>query len=155
MKKLDYEEKYGLLTACKKYGGENYLTEVWAWILQNNRLLLVSFIKEIFDISLDHDPIIVETQKYIFTESSAGFIDLVITTSEYCFIFEHKINHSYGEDQILKYIDSAQKRGFSVDKIMSATISGYFIDHSETVKNSNMVIANYLWHELFKFIDKK
>ncbi len=155
MKQLNIEEQYALLIAGEKYAGENYLTETWAWILRNNKSLLNSFLKEVFEVDVTGEQLEVTTQKYISSGSGKGFIDLTITTLNYCFIFEHKINHSFGEDQILKYIEWAKKKGYSSEKIMAATVSGYFIDHDETVGDSNLILVNYLWHDLYKFIDEK
>lgn len=155
MKKLNFQEKFGLLTACEKFGGENYLTETWAWILNNNQILLSSYIQELFDIQIMDKSFNIITQKHARTGLKTGYIDLLVTTSEYCFIYEHKIDHSFEENQILKYIEWAKSKGYPSEKIMSATISGYFINHEETVKDSKNIIVNYLWHEVFKFIDKK
>ncbi|MBY0552939.1 PD-(D/E)XK nuclease family protein [bacterium] len=155
MKTLNFEDKFGLLAACEKFGGENYLTETWAWILKNNQILLTSYIRELFDVQITDRSFNILTQKYARTDSNTGYIDLVITTSEYCFIYEHKINHSFEEAQILKYIEWAKSKGYPTEKIMSATVSGYFINHEETVKDSKNIIVNYLWHEIFKFLDKK
>ena len=152
MKNRLFNNKYGLLAAGEKYGGENYLTEVWAWILQNDQIFLTAYIKELFDVSLPGEKFEVKTQKHTKTDLAQGFIDLVVTTTSFCFIFEHKIYHTFGEDQILKYIKWAKDSGYSQDKILSATVSGYSIDHSSTAKDSSMIIVNYLWHDVYKFI---
>lgn len=87
---------------------EDYLTQLFAWILENIDEARVEYLNYLigeklklgFQISKE-DRVFIETQRAIPT----GRIDLLITCPQIILVCEHKVNSNLSENQIAKYMD--------------------------------------------------
>ena len=98
-----------LLSAVRKYpvcGNdplENFITEAWAWTLSHYPNFSTDFLNWFFNVN---DPE-VEWRTQLFYN---GYVDLIGISDTNIFIFEHKVDAPFQQDQLERYLSEANKR---------------------------------------------
>ena len=123
----------GLFSALRSYAPlpgrdarEDYLTELFAWLLRNVPSLCNAYTAYLFkqlainDLIINDKPFI-KTQVSIRLDNSSdyqiGRIDMVIVVNNmYCFVCEHKVLSSLSDNQIDKYMSNTE----SLKQVLSA-----------------------------------
>lgn len=145
---------------------ENFFTEMVAGLLDKDRSLLSSWLKEFLNISNKYSQIRVETQvgigkldKY----TSGSRLDILITLSDkerddYVLI-ESKIGSKEGHYQLSKYADHLIEKYPEESKKYLVFISkNYELKDPEkviTTSNQNVFFKQFLWHDFYNFLNRQ
>ncbi len=128
---------------------EDYLTQLFAWILSNIEGLsqeyckyLINFINEQKFILNENDSIKITTQEIV----DSGIIDLLIRINDdYGFICEHKVNALLSDGQIIKYNNSSKLLGTGHFYTVLITLTK--LQHTQ---NSDISI---LWSDIYEWLE--
>ena len=137
----------------KRNAREDYLTQLFAWILEEFSDVKKEYVKFLIE-KLDYKDkniilnstheITVETQKRV----SNGIIDLFIQIeNNTAFVCEHKVYSDLMDDQIKKYMDC--KEEYSVENLYSVLITYSKEQHSQKADIS------LTWKDIYNFFKEK
>lgn len=133
----------------KKESKEDYLTQMFAWILSNVEGMANSYVeflcsrnKEILCPSINEREINISTQKVLTT----GRIDLLIQVNESLnFICEHKVHSELSENQIQKYMDAKSELGPGNYFSVLVTFS--------TIQHTQEADVSIIWSDVCEFVE--
>ena len=147
--------KTGLLQAVRKYRPregmdplENFVTEAFCWVLNNNRELGSKFAAQIADKSQFTGFSVTDcnwTTQYNF---NGVFPDMVCVSNNKAIVFEHKVWSEVHSGQISKYRSYAAEH-FCESKIVLVTANKHQHIISEI---SNQPDLSMCWQEVYEFV---
>ena len=132
---------------------EDYLTQMFAWILSNVEGADKIYVKNLCDkldlnIDIDNTPVYISTQESVKIGSDFGYIDMLINVgNDEAFICEHKIFSELRENQIKKYVENANQLG-------KRNYHSVLVTYSESQWTQNSDIA-MTWGYVYKLFDEK
>ena len=129
---------------------EDFTTEAFAGVLENNTSVKTQFIQEFLELPIDNYSI--KTQKkYTLDNDIDCIIDMVIEgDNNICFI-ENKVNSSEGYRQLERYclvLDYFKQKGIS-------TTLFYCTKYSDTKEINAHNFKQFRWHELSYFLNRQ
>lgn len=131
----------------KRESKEDYLTQMFAWILKNVEGVAEEYISFLCEQNKD----IPRPQEYNISVStqeimSVGRLDLLIRVNrDMSFICEHKVFSELSENQIKKYMDNSDELG--PGKYYSVLLTYSMTQHTQTAD------VSLVWSDICEFID--
>jgi len=146
-----YIEKYKPLEGMDPQ--ENYLTQIFAWLLKQNESFQYGFIKYLSKLYSNTvlnglgQSLNVNTQvKVVCSDGSTGYIDMLIDNGETYLIFEHKVSSCLSDNQINKYITASD---FVGKKVISVLIA---FDRTQFEQEADISIT---WRDVHQFVSQE
>lgn len=138
---------------------EDYLTELFAYVLDQDQLLTNEFLKELGVINKDfQNEISVRTQVNLRSlpgHVSASKPDMIISADKMQIIFEHKVDSSEGEDQLKRYAQHLDKSDAEIKKLVYITRDYEQKDVKGIIAETSLKPNNFKqkrWFEVFHFL---
>lgn len=121
---------------------ENFLTEIFAWILKNYDGLAVGLVNWLFLLELDdQSEVLCETQ----VNFNGKYPDMVLEIDNYHFVFEHKVDSELHCDQLKNY------KSYATNNLENYRI--VLITTSKSQHTSPLSDRNICWYEIYSFLD--
>lgn len=158
--KGDFMGKESIFTFIEKYKPlegmdpqENFITQIFAWLLKNNEDFQYCFIKYLSEKYNNTEinglgrSLNVNTQvNVICDDGSIGYIDMLVDNGETYLIFEHKVSSCLSDNQINKYITATD---FTDKKTISILIT---FDRAQFEQAADISIT---WRDVHRFISQE
>lgn len=143
----------------KSYGEplEDYLTEIFAYCLNQDSVMLCAFLKAFNIIDVDIDRYSLTTQyvlKALPHHNIDSRPDMALISDNTTILFENKIDAKEGDHQLQRYAEHLDKSS-SENKILVYITRDYALkDKNEIIKNceNEIKFIQLRWHKIFRFL---
>lgn len=158
-----FSRLYNLKKNSDKNPEEDFLTEVFAYLLDTNHELLISFLIH-FNVLTSEEKVFVdsvEPQKYfdkLEGHDQSSRVDLVIHLRSHIVFIENKVNSQQGNNQLKRYAEILDVK-FDIPKTLIFITKNFEqISHEHITSGCNskklMKIIEIRWHEIHNFLLK-
>jgi hypothetical protein len=159
-----FSRLYKLKKNSDKTPEEDFLTEVFAYLIDSNHELLISFLTHFNILTLNENIFVdsVEPQKHfnkLEGHDQSSRVDLVIHLRTHIIFIENKVNSKQGDNQLKRYAEILDVK-FDVKKTLVFLTKDFEkISHdqikSECNKRELIEIKEIRWYEIHDFLLKK
>lgn len=158
-----FSRLYNLKKSAAKNPEEDFLTEVFAYLLDSNHELLISFLRHFNVLTLEEKVFVdlVEPQKYfdkLEGHEQNSRVDLVIYLRNHVIFIENKVNSQQGNNQLKRYAEILDVK-FDIQKTLIFLTKNFEqISHDQIITGCNkkglIKIKEIRWYEIHDFLLK-